>query len=319
MSDAQVLIENILNALAAGIVIGGMYGLMCVGLGLIFGIMKVINFAQGELLMLGMYVTVFLFGSLGLGSLLGPYVGPFAAALLAGPVLFAGGALLHYFLISRVSGLRTVGSLDEGHFGQLIVTLGVSLILQNGGLILFGSTPSGLRTPLSSRAWEIGPTIANATIFLNKARSIACLVAIAVAILLYLLLEYTRLGKALRAAADNPTAASYMGIDVARAHRIAFGLGSAITAIAGGLMATYLSFTPFAGMDFVIIMYSGVVLGGMGSILGAFWGGLTVGFVQQMSALVLPPQLQNAAIFVVFLLIVSLRPQGLFGRSAERA
>ena len=110
-----------------------------------------------------------------------------------------------------------------------------------------------------------------------------------------------------------------MGIDVDRAYRIAFASGCGITAIAGGLMATYLSFGPFIGLDYVIIMYSGVVLGGMGSILGAFWGGLTVGFVQQCSALVLPPQLQNAAIFVVFLLIVMLRPQGLFGRSAERA
>ena len=155
--------------------------------------------------------------------------------------------------------------------------------------------------------------------FLNKARLIACAVAIVTAGALYLLLEYTRLGKALRASADNPTAATYMGIDVDRSYRIAFGLGSGITAIAGGLMATYLSFSPFIGLDYVIIMYSGVVLGGMGSILGAFWGGLTVGFVQQCSALVLPPQLQNAAIFVVFLLIVLLRPQGLFGRSAERA
>jgi branched-chain amino acid transport system permease protein len=127
------------------------------------------------------------------------------------------------------------------------------------------------------------------------------------------------LGRALRAAADNPTAATYNGVDVSRAHRIAFGLGSAVTAIAGGLLATSLSFTPFIGLDFVIIMYSGVVLGGMGSILGAFWGGLTIGFVQQFSALILPPQLQNAAIFVVFLLIVILRPEGLFGRSAERA
>ena len=118
------------------------------------------------------------------------------------------------------------------------------------------------------------------------------------------MLEYTRLGKSLRAAADNPTAATYMGIDVDRAYRIAFALGCGITAVAGGLMATYLSFGPFIGLDYVIIMYSGVVLGGMGSILGAFWGGLTVGFVQQCSALVLPPQLQNAAIFVVFLLIV---------------
>ncbi len=319
MADAQILTENVLNALAAGLTIGCIYGLMCVGLGLIFGVMRVVNFAQGELLMLGMYTGLYLFSGWGVLASLGPAVGPFVAALAAGPVLFVGGALLHKFLIARVSGLRTSGSLDEGHFGQLIVTLGLSLILQNGGLILFGSTPKTIRSPLASRAWEIGPTIADASIFLNKARAVAALLAVLVVVALYLVLEYTRLGKSLRAAADNPVAATYMGIDVERAYRTAFGIGSGITAIAGGLIATYLSFTPFAGLDFVIIMYSGVVLGGMGSILGAFWGGLTVGFVQQFSALVLPTQLQNAAIFVVFLLIVTLRPQGLFGRSAERA
>ncbi len=227
--------------------------------------------------------------------------------------------MLHRWIVARVSGLRTVASLDEGHFGQLVVTLGIALILQNGGLIVFGSTPRAVRTPLSSSAWMLETGIGDATVFLNKARVIACLVAIVTVVALYWLLERTRLGKALRAAADNPTAATYMGIDVDRAHRIAFALGSGITAVAGGLVATYLSFTPFMGLDFVVIMYAGVVLGGMGSLLGAFWGGLTIGFVQQFSALILPPQLQNAAIFVVFLLIVILRPQGLFGRSAERA
>jgi branched-chain amino acid transport system permease protein len=317
--DAVVLIENVANALAAGITIGCIYGLMCIGLGLIFGIMRIVNFAQGELLMLGMYASLYLVTGAGVLAFLGPYAGPFIGALCAGPIVFVGGVLLHKLLISRVSGLRTTGSLDEGHFGQLIVTLGISLILQNGGLIVFGSTPQAVRTPLASRAIEVSGFYGDATIFLNKARLIACGVAIVTAVTLYLLLEYTRLGKALRAAADNPTAATYMGIDVDRAYRIAFGIGSGITAVAGGLMATYLSFGPFIGLDYVIIMYSGVVLGGMGSILGAFWGGLTVGFVQQCSALVLPPQLQNAAIFVVFLLIVMLRPQGLFGRSAERA
>jgi branched-chain amino acid transport system permease protein len=317
--DLEVLIENVLNALAAGITIGCIYGLMCIGLGLIFGIMRIVNFAQGELLMLGMFSSLYLVTGGGALAFLGPYAGPFVGAILAGPIVFAGGALLHKFLIARVSGLRTTGSLDEGHFGQLIVTLGISLILQNGGLILFGSTPQTVRTPLASSAIEVGPIYGDATVFLNKARLIACGVAIVVAVSLYLLLEFTRMGKALRAAADNPTAATYMGIDVDKTYRMAFALGSGITAIAGGLMATYLSFGPFVGLDYVIIMYSGVVLGGMGSILGAFWGGLTVGFVQQCSALVLPPQLQNAAIFVVFLMIVLLRPQGLFGRSAERA
>ena len=317
--DLEVLLENVLNALAAGITIGCIYGLMCIGLGLIFGIMKIVNFSQGELLMLGMFSSLYLVTGGGILAFLGPYIGPFVGALLAGPIVFAGGCLLHKFLIARVSGLRTAGTLDEGHFGQLVVTLGISLILQNGGLILFGSSPMTVRTPLASSAIEIGPIYGDATVFLNKARMISCVVAIITAAGLYLLLEYTRFGKSLRAAADNPTAATYMGIDTDKAYRLAFGLGCGITAIAGGLMATYLSFGPFVGLDYVIIMYSGVVLGGMGSILGAFWGGLTVGFVQQCSALILPPQLQNAAIFVVFLLIVLLRPQGLFGRSAERA
>ena len=317
--DFEVLLENVLNALTAGITIGCIYGLMCIGLGLIFGIMKVVNFAQGELFMLGMFASLYLVTGGGVLAFLGPYIGPFVGALCAGPAIFVVGALLHKFLISRVSGLRTAGSIDDGHFGQLIVTLGISLILQNGGMIVFGSTPVTVRTPLSSSAFQLGPIYGDATVFLNKAKLVACAVAIATALALYFVMEFTRVGKALRAAADNPTAATYMGIDVDKYYRTAFGLGSGITAIAGGLMATYLSFGSFIGFDYVIIMYSGVVLGGIGSIMGAFWGGLTVGFVQQVSALVLPPQLQNAAIFIVFLLIVLLRPQGLFGRSAERA
>jgi branched-chain amino acid transport system permease protein len=317
--DLETLIESVLNALTAGITIGCIYGLMCIGLGLIFGIMKVVNFAQGELLMLGMFASFYLVTGGGVLAFLGPYIGPFVGALLAGPIVFVFGAMLHKFLISRVSGLRTAGSIDDGHFGQLIVTLGISLILQNGGMIVFGTIPVTVRTPLSSSAFLIGPIYGDATIFLNKAKLVACVVAIVTALVLYFMLEFTRVGKALRAAADNPTAATYMGIDVDKYYRMAFALGSGITAIAGGLMATYLSFGSFVGFDYVIIMYSGVVLGGIGSIMGAFWGGMTVGMVQQMSTLVLPPQLQNAAIFIVFLLIVILRPQGLFGRSAERA
>ncbi|MGH7104355.1 MAG: branched-chain amino acid ABC transporter permease, partial [Acetobacteraceae bacterium] len=209
--------------------------------------------------------------------------------------------------------------LGEGSLGQVIVTLGLSLVLENGGQILFGSTPRSVVSPLSSSAWSFGIGVPDATLFLGKARSISCLVAVVVSIALYLLLERTRLGRSLRAAADNPAAATYVGVDVSRAYGIAFGVGSAATAVAGGLLATSLSYTPFIGLDFVIIMFAGVILGGLGSILGSFWGGLTLGLVQQLSALVLPPQLQNATVFVLFLLIVILRPEGLFGRSAERA
>lgn len=320
MNPALILLENVLQALIAGLLIGSVYALMCVGLGLIFGVMRVINFAQGEFLMLGMYATLYAYTWLGLGGLLGPYVGPIAGAAIAGVVLYFVGILLHRYLLARVTGIKVVGSEGEGHYPQLILTLGLSLILSNAGLIFFGSTPENIRTPLSATAWEIGPLAADhVSIFLNKARSVAFLVSIAVALALYLFITRSRIGKTLRAAADNPEAATYMGIDVERAHRVAFGLGCAITAVAGGLVATYYPFQPYVGIEFVIIMYAGVVLGGMGSIGGAFWGGLTIGLVQQLSTLVLPVQLQNATIFIVFLLIVLLRPEGLFGRNVERA
>jgi branched-chain amino acid transport system permease protein len=318
MSALAALTESFLQALTAGLLVGCIYGLMCLGLGLIFGVMRVINFAQGDFLMLGMYVTLYLAGALGGAALLGPVAGPFVAAICAGPVLFVGGYLLHRFLVSRVTGIRVAGIEGDGHYAQLILTLGVALILENGGLILFGSTPQSVRTPLSSSAWELPLLHEGSAIFVNKARSIAALISIAAAAGLYWFIGRSRLGKALRAAADNPEAATYMGIDVDRAHRIAFGIGTGVTAVAGGLVATYSSFQPYVGLDFVIIMYAGVVLGGMGSMLGAFWGGMTIGLVQQLSSLILSPQLQNTAIFVVFLAIVLLRPQGLFGRRAER-
>lgn len=315
-----VFLENVLQALTAGLLIGSVYALMCVGLGFIFGVMRVINFAQGEFLMLGMYATLYSFTWLGLGGLLGPYFGPIVGAAFAGVMLYGFGILLHRFLLRRVTGFRVFGSEGEGHYPQLILTLGISLIIANAGLIVFGSTPENLRTPLSASAWEIGPLAGDyVSVFLNKARSVAFLVSIAVALALYFFITRSRLGKTLRAAADNPEAATYMGIDVDRAHRVAFGLGCAITAVAGGLVATYYPFQPYVGLEFVIIMYAGVVLGGMGSIGGAFWGGLTIGLVQQLSTLILPVQLQNAAIFGVFLLIVMLRPEGFFGRNVERA
>ncbi|MDX2155087.1 MAG: branched-chain amino acid ABC transporter permease [Hyphomicrobiaceae bacterium] len=320
MSPFLIGLENFLQALTAGLLLGGIYGLMCVGLGIIFGVMRVINFGQGDLMMLGMYVSFYLFGTLGLGSLLGADAGSIAAALITGPVMFVFGVLLHRFLISRVTGVRVASLEGEGHYAQLILTLGVALILSNGGLILFGSTPVSIKTSLSSSAWELGPLVGqDVSIFLNKARGIALLVSLAVAIGLYLFITRARVGKSLRAAADNPEAATYMGIDVDKAHRFAFGIGTAVTAVAGGLVATYYPFQPYVGIEFVIVMYAGVVLGGLGSIIGAFWGGMIIGLVQQLATLVLPVQLQNTAIFVVFLLIVFLRPQGLFGVNVTRA
>mgnify|MGYP003345729352 CR=1 FL=1 len=310
-------LENLLQTAVAGLLTGSIYGLMCVGLALIFGVMRVINFAQGDFMMLGMYAAYYLFGLLGIQTFFGNYLGPYVAILLAAAVLFVFGYLVHALLISRVSGTRTVQLDGEGHYAQLILTLGIALILTNSAQMVFGSVMASLRTPLTTAAWEmqVGSQI---SVFINKSRGIASLVSVACIVSIALLINRSQLGRELRASADNPVAATYMGIDVNRAHRVAFALGVAITAVAGGLLATNYPFHPFVGLEYVIVMYAGVVLGGMGSVIGAFWGGLTIGLVQQLSTMVLPTQLQNTAIFVVFLLIIFFRPQGFFGRSAER-
>lgn len=316
---SAAIVENVLQSLVAGLLVGMIYGLMCVGLALIFGIMRVINFAQGDFMMLGMYGAFYLFSSLGVQVVFGNVIGPYVAAILVAPPLFVIGYYVHRLLISRVSGTR-IGSLEgEGHYAQLILTLGLALILTNGAMILFGSRTLSIRSPLTISAWELGPLWGDlVSVFVNKSRTVSAAIAVVVIAALAWSIRHSRLGKALRAAADNPTAALYMGIDVDRCHRIAFGLGIAITGIAGALLATNYSFHPYVGVEYVIVMYAGVVLGGMGSIIGAFWGGMTIGLIQQMSTLILPTQLQNTAIFVVFLLIVFLMPNGFFGRSVER-
>src|SRR5438477_9303698 len=192
---------DFLQALSAGILVGSAYALMCIGLGIIFGSMNVINFAQGDFLMLGMYAAFYLVAGYGVLAFLGPYAGPIAAASLAGPVVFALGWVLHRFIVSRVTGAGAAQTVGAGAYGQNIVTLCITQILQNGGLILFGSTPVGVRTPLSRQSWEIGD------ILLNQARVVSFLVAVTLAAGMYLFLSHTPLGKGLPAAADNPQAA----------------------------------------------------------------------------------------------------------------
>ncbi len=319
MTPTLVLLESILQALFAGLSLGALYGLMCVGLALIFSVMRVINFAQGELMVAGMYACLFIFAPLGVGATLGPYAGPVVAALVGGALVFVLGMALYEGLLRHVSGMQAAGMEGEGHNPQLTLTLGVSLILSNGALLLFGSSPRSVRTPMSANAWELQPLPGlDVTLFLNQARTVGALVAVAVAVTIALFVARSRRGKMLRAAADNPEAATFMGINVGHAYRLAFGLGAAITGVAGGLVASFLPFQPYTGIEFVMVMYAGVVLGGMGSVGGAFIGGLVIGLVQQLSTLVLPQQLQNTAVFVIFLLVILLRPQGLFGRSVER-
>ena len=299
---------------------GAMYGLMCVGLTIIFGVMRVINFAQGEFMMLGMYFAYFCFAWFGTYAFFDGLWFPFLLALLAGPAVLLVGLVLHRLLINAVTGRQASQLEAQGHYAQLVLTLGIALVLQNGGLFLFGSSPVSVSNELSYSAWEWGPMIGErVSVFVNQAQTISAILAVFVVIGFGLLMAKTRLGKSLRASADNPDAAIYMGINVDRAHRLAFGFGVGITAIGGGLLASNAPFQPYIGTEYVIIMYAGVVLGGLGSIRGAFLGGLSIGVLQQVSAIILPNQLQNTVIFICFLIIILFRPQGFFGKKDRTA
>ncbi|WP_353181094.1 branched-chain amino acid ABC transporter permease, partial [Bosea sp. (in: a-proteobacteria)] len=182
-----IFLEDAAQALATGILVGGAYALMCVGLGIIFGSMRVINFAQGDFMMLGMYATYYLATS-ALVGVFGLYAGPAVAALLSGPILFAFGWVLHKTMISRVTGARVADMDGGGGYAQLILTLGIGLVLQNGGLILFGSTPIAVLTPLSRQSWEVG------TVLLNQARVVAFVAGVARAALVDLMHNESREG-----------------------------------------------------------------------------------------------------------------------------
>jgi branched-chain amino acid transport system permease protein len=292
-----VAVADLAQYVVTGLLVGGVYALMSIGLALIFGVMRVVNFAQGDFMMLGMYVTFFLAVGAGVDPLLG--------ALVTIPPFFLLGVLVHRLLLVRVTG---AGDPQRMMDSQLILTLGLSLVITNGTTMLLTPMPRGIRTTYATQAFNVGPLL------LNQARSYAFVMALLLAGIVYLLLTRTDRGKALRAAADDPEAASYQGIDVRAMHGLAFGVGIALVAAAGGLLATYHPIEPTVAVNFIVLMFVAVVLGGLGSIPGAFAGGLLIGLVQSLTLLILPFQLQNVGVFITFLLVLYLRPQGLFGQ-----
>jgi len=292
--------SEVTQYVVTGLLVGGVYALMSIGLALIFGVMRVVNFAQGDFMMLGMYLTYYYAVVLGIDPLLG--------ALLTIPPFFLVGVLVHKAFLARVTG----GSDPAREMdAQLILTLGLSLIITNATTMILSPTPRAIRTSYATQAFAVGPLL------LNQARAYAFGMALLVAAAVYAFLTRTDLGRALRASADDPEAASYQAINVRAMHGVAFGVGIALVAVAGGLLATYYPIEPNVAVNFIVLMFVAVVLGGLGSIPGAFVGGIVIGLVQSLTLLVLPLQLQNVGVFVAFLLVLYVRPQGLFGRRAR--
>lgn len=288
-----------MQLLVSGLLLGGMLAMLASGLALIFGVMRVINFAHGDFVVLGMYIAFFAYQSVA--------VHPLVLAAIAFVAIGVLGAFAQRVLVSNVTGADEAKS----HKGQIIITLGLALIIQNGLLMFIGPNPRVLRLDMTSTSWTVGG------ILFNQARTLAAVAALFMTGALFLFLSKTRTGRSLRAAADDSEAATYVGADVPRAHMLAFGISTAMAGFGGALLATFYPMNPYVSWNFVVLLFIAVVLGGMGSIEGAFYGGLVIGVVQSLSLLVLPLQLQTVSVFVVFLLVLYMRPQGLFGKAVR--
>ena len=280
------------QAAVSGLLIGGVYALVALGLTLVFGVLRIINFAHGTLMMLGMYATFFLYT---LGG-----VDPYLSVLLVGPAFFVVGVVLERGVIQP--------NLAAPESNQLLLTLGVALFLENAALAAFSPDYRSIRLPWAARALYLRDAV------VNVPRLIAFGCSIALAAGLWLFLRHTDLGKAIRAAAEEREGALLVGIDIRRVHAVAFGLGSALVAVAGSLVAPFLYVAPDVGDVFNIFAFVIVVLGGMGSFVGALLGGFVVGLAESFGAAVLPGSLKQLPIFVLFVLILLFRPTGLLGR-----
>jgi branched-chain amino acid transport system permease protein len=287
----MLVAQGLLN----GLLFGGVYSLMAVGLTLVFGVMRVVNFAHGDMMVWGMYLAWLLATRLGLDPSLG-----FA---VSASVLFVLGVLLQRTLVDRV--------VDAPHEMQILLLLGVALVLENAALIIFGPDPQRVRSPLTAATLWLGP------LFVDVARLVTFAVALALTGSLYLFLARTELGRQVRAAADNPYGALVIGIDVRRVYAVAFGIGAACVGAAGALVSPLLPFQPAGGLALSVASFNIVIIGGMGSLFGAFVGGLLVSVAESLGAVFLAPSMKELVSFSLLVVILLVRPAGLFGKEAR--
>jgi branched-chain amino acid transport system permease protein len=291
MLTAQIIIQS----LASGLLMGLLYALIAVGLALIFGLMDVVNFAHGEFLMAAMYATF--------GFAVFLALDPLIAAPLVAAAMFAFGALIYLAVVRFAMRARTnVGMV------QIFATFGLAVMMR--GFAQFFFTPDYRSIPAS---WLSGKTVSIAGIFLPAPQLVGALVSILAFAGLYLLIRRTDFGRALEATREDPGAVALVGIDKNRIFALGWGLGSALVGLAGAVMATFFYIYPDVGASFVLIAYVVVALGGFGSVFGALAGGIIVGLVEATTAMVLPPSLKSIGIYAVYLLVVFVRPRGLFG------
>lgn len=284
----EIFFQTIVN----GLFTGGIYGLVAIGLTMIYGVMLIMNFAHGEFLMLGMYSGFWLFTLFGLD--------PYIAAPITAVIVFALGALIQRGLVQRV--------LDSHPLNQIILLLGVSTLLI--GLVQFFWTaePRAIHVSYETSVMTF------AGLRFSIPRTVAFFTSLVLAVVLYVFLQYTRTGKAIRAVSQSRDAAYLMGIDVKYIYMLTFGIGAAVTAVAGGLLLPNYKLIPTVGQSYSVIAFVVVVLGTMGNFIGAFLGGLIIGVVEAFAGFTLGGDVKIIASMLVFILILLFRPAGLFGK-----
>ena len=285
-----------LQLLIAGLQQGGIIALLSMGLALMFGTLRVVNFAQADFMMLGMYGTVLLYNLLHVG-----FVG--AGLLLLVPA-FIGGLLVYRLVIRQVAKAKLTSAPEHA---QLLATLGLSLVIQNGAEMIWGSTPRTLGSSQELGVWRVG------TLTIDQPRTVALLVAAVIGGAMLFVLRRTHIGRSVRAAASDREAAGYVGSDVSRAYAATFAIAITLSVVVGAVLVSYYPVTPLVGNDFILLMFTAVILGGLGNVTGAMIGGLLLGLVQSLSQAVVPLELNSAVVFGLFLLIMLVRPSGIFG------
>jgi branched-chain amino acid transport system permease protein len=275
----------------SGIFIGGIYALMSMGLTLIFGVLRIVNFAHGEFLMLAMY------GAWAITKMLG--LNPYFAAIAIVPAMFLFGAVVHQVIVRP--------ALDKPHLVGVFATMGLSILMQNAALMVMTADLWDM-PPIFGRSVEVGPFYFKAELLLGFVVTILC------SLFLQWLIRSTYLGKAIRATVQDGEAAMLMGIPVPRIFLVTFASGSALVGLAACMMMPLFSVFPTVGLNFVLIAFVIVVLGGMGSIEGALIGGMCLGVVQSVSSYYVAPAYGQMFYFVLFLLVMIFRPNGLLGQ-----
>ena len=289
-------LESFAQSLVFGLLVGALYGLAAAGLSLVFGVMKVLNVAHGELLMLGGYGSFWLFTLYG--------VDPFVSLLLVGPALFVVGVLLHLGLFNRLTRFDDETKIKN----SLLIGFGLALVLQNLAIRLWTADERGITTGYAGLVARLG----DLSLPMNRLGNLA--VALGVIAALHLFLTRTYLGKGIRATAEDWQAATLVGINVQRTYLVAFALGTALAGIAGTLVTVGYAVSPSIGLDWTLKALIVVVLAGLGSMFGTFVGGLLLGVAEATSVLFIGGAYREAVGLVLFVIVLLARPQGLFGK-----